>query len=240
MCDEHDKVEMTEEMSSGAERSSGFQSLLPAAAGAIARTAVQEHPNASWRSYLHSPLASPGSHSDLTQLPSDAFGLAESGGVAYRQRMLPVASIPDKVCSPVSLAVVGGTGAIGALIGIWSAQDPMCHVTLLGRSGRGTGAVLSAAIGMVTIVRCDASTAEEAGAALQVCRRNSAPLDGIMHAGGVLRDAPLAKHTLASFREVYLPFKCKALWWLRSRVCHRLAQLDSYNMGTSTHAGTGA
>lgn len=57
---------------------------------------------------------------------------------------------------------------------------------------------------MYDMCRCDTSAAAEASAAVRAMQCH-APVAGLLHASGILRDAPLQKQTPALIREVYAP-----------------------------------
>lgn len=82
---------------------------------------------------------------------------------------------------------------------------------LLGRSGRFSTpppAALVHTTAPLTTLRCDASTAEGAAAALAGCFEDCGALAAIMHAGGVLQDAMLPQQTVKSIRAVLAPKLC--------------------------------
>merc|ERR1712023_491609 len=113
-------------------------------------------------------------------------------------------------CSGV--AVTGGFGALGVGISRWMAERGTGCVLLLGRSGRGSSAGLSWAVGassaascgsLVVMQRCDVSSLDESRSALGVVSGCGRSIDGVMHAGGVLRDAVLLNQTAGGVREVF-------------------------------------
>lgn len=87
-------------------------------------------------------------------------------------------------------------------------QQPGLHPVLLGRLGY-SGSTMSALLTAdtpVTAIRCDASVAEEAAAALSAA--GPSQLAVILHAGGVLQDGVLLQQTAASVRSVCAPKLC--------------------------------
>lgn len=121
--------------------------------------------------------------------------------------------------------ISGGTGALGALAAKWLVAGGARHVVLLGRAGLGgTAASTSAAGGVapadalaaataggawaasVTLAKCDAAAASDAAGVLATTSgQPRVPLAGVLHAGGVLRDATLPNQTLAGLRAVAAP-----------------------------------
>eukprot|EP00959_Pyramimonas_sp_CCMP1952_P011577 242965-Pyramimonas_sp.AAC.1 len=111
--------------------------------------------------------------------------------------------------------VLGGLGTVGSLVARWLALSappgsPGAHLVLVGRSGRyattadpraaphADRASLSAAVALIELARGDVACAEDArlhcrgGGRLREARpeyRGSGPMSGVVHAGGVLRDA---------------------------------------------------
>jgi hypothetical protein len=107
-------------------------------------------------------------------------------------------------------AVTGGTGALGQLAAAWLAQrgGPATSLVLLGRSGRSAGGrappLLSAAL--ISVAMCDAAAAGDAAAAALAPRGScQAGTSGVLHAGGILRDAPLLRQNAAAVRGLYAP-----------------------------------
>ena len=103
-----------------------------------------------------------------------------------------------------SVAVTGGTGALGSAVAQQLMQGQQ-HVQLLGRSGRvtaNTAPVLQAKPqAQVSISMCDASSAAD----VHQLQHSKVPLSAIIHAGGVLADASLAKQTPQHCRTVFAP-----------------------------------
>lgn len=121
--------------------------------------------------------------------------------------------------------ISGGTGALGALAAKWLVAGGARHVVLLGRAGLGGTAASAPAAGggdpacalaaatvgavwaaSVTLAKCDAAAASDAADMLATASwQPRLPLAGVLHAGGVLRDATLPNQTLAGLRAVAAP-----------------------------------
>ena len=100
----------------------------------------------------------------------------------------------------------GGLGSLGLLVATWFVSRSPAPLWLLGRSGRVTGqdSVLQRlwmAGACISARRCDAGCAEEASG----LAAPSQPLQGFLHAGGVLQDATVGNMTLARCRAVFAP-----------------------------------
>ena len=112
-----------------------------------------------------------------------------------------------------SVAITGGTGALGSAVAQWLIHNQQ-NVQLLGRSGRvsATAAPLlhSKPHAQMTISMCDASSAAD----VHQLEASETPLSAIVHAGGVLADASLAKQTPHHCRTVFAP-KADALLHLQ-------------------------
>ncbi len=121
------------------------------------------------------------------------------------------------VRAPASLApaalsgafvVTGGTGALGSVVGTWMLQQRVRRVVLVSRSGamtQGAAELISTTAGFsacVCISSCDASSAEDVSALLRGVQPH---LAGVVHSGGVLADATIAKQSLSSMRAVLAP-----------------------------------
>ena len=117
--------------------------------------------------------------------------------------------------------ISGGLGALGALAAAWLANGGASSLVLLGRTGHSRAVQqdhpahlkqpLSA--GLVHTVRCDMSSSEETCEALgrgafagaRGRPGASSAQRGVLHAGGVLRDATLPNQTVAGARAVTGP-----------------------------------
>lgn len=176
-----------------------------------------------WLSPAHWPPLPAG---DIATLPPLTYPL---GSAAASLRQLAAARHVGKVVAADSSAcstaagrwvISGGTGALGSLAAQWLVAGGARHVALLGRTGladtAGTGPmdVLGAATvggawaAAVTLIKCDAAAAADAQALLQTAVGSGEPRlpwAGVLHAGGVLRDATLANQTLAGLRAVLAP-----------------------------------
>ena len=113
-------------------------------------------------------------------------------------------------------AVSGGLGALGALSSRWLAASGVRHILLLGRSGLAEApaskaltqpaddpaAIVAGATAsglwaaQVTLHKCDVAAAADPAGVLGGAAAESLALAGVLHAGGVLRDATLPNQTL--------------------------------------------
>jgi len=106
------------------------------------------------------------------------------------------------------------------------------HICLLARTGHAqapAGSPLRAALASaasVTVARCDATDCEEVVSLLTEhgASDKRMPLRGVMHCGGVLRDAALQRQTLASLREVASPKAAAGALWYRLLQAYPTAQ----------------
>ena len=158
----------------------------------------------------------------IVPLPPLSYGL---GAAPAALRQLAAARHVGKVvvaggCGPRTRGagrwvISGGTGALGVLAARSLAATGAKHVTLLGRTGladtsgtSGPAQLLAAATSAggwataVTLAKGDATAAADAGDVLSGDIRVSAqlaglPVAGVLHAGGVLRDATLPNQSLA-------------------------------------------
>ena len=174
--------------------------MAAAAAAGMLRVAAQEYPETAWRHLMrHASVARPPSDPAGDHL--DAFGSSSSDS-AWLSPRLQHAAAKFGTPEPTGLAnqsaiVTGGLGNIGSLVAAaLTLRDACAHVFLVGRSGRSSEAlptVLIAGQGLVSVLRCDASQQGEVAALAAAVRGSGAPLGAVMHAGGVVQDAPLPK-----------------------------------------------
>ena len=119
-----------------------------------------------------------------------------------------------------SVLITGGTGALGAQTGAWfTCRGSVGRVALIGRSGRSpdvlrtTRGITNSARTSVMIIASDISRAEDVDVFGSQTHndqnRNPNPKNppglSIVHAGGVLADAPLAAQTAGGVRHVSAP-----------------------------------
>ena len=137
------------------------------------------------------------------------------GKVVVRGRTLQ----QDRGTTQGTAIVTGGLGMIGSLVCAWLAKQSVERIVLLGRSGRpgadsgaATALALGGALACISMVRCDASSAEEVHAlALSSCGKDN--LQAVFHSGGVLADATLPNQTLGRIRSVLAPKVDSAQLW---------------------------
>lgn len=108
---------------------------------------------------------------------------------------------------------------------------------LLGRLGYFGGALpaVLTADAPITALRCDASVAEEATAA--VAATGSSQLSAIMHAGGVLQDGLLLQQTAASVRAVCAPKLC---FMAHASMAAQLQAVQAFNLFSSVASFVGS
>ena len=135
-----------------------------------------------------------------------------------------VLTLSPRLDVPGTVLVTGGTGAVGsALARHLVAEHGVSDLLLTGRRGpEAPGAAelaaeLTAAGARVRIVACDVGDREELGALLDTV---TGPLTGVVHAAGVLADAPLTGATPGQVAEVLRP-KVDAAWHLHELTAAR-------------------
>ena len=127
-----------------------------------------------------------------------------------------------------SVVVTGGLGTLGQLVTCWLQQQAAESIHLLGRSGvavAGSAAGITGSRAAVTISKADISMSADLAAVLgtqdpsassrwpQQQQQHHHPLQGILHASGVLADATVANQTLAGLRAVFGPKAAPAESW---------------------------
>lgn len=107
--------------------------------------------------------------------------------------------------------ITGGAGGLGRLLTAHLVEHWAAKVTWLGRSGgqedgtgeaRHTGATSG---GAVHTLRADVTDADALAAALAAARRRFGPVHGVVHAAGLLHDAPAREQTGEQLRSVLAP-----------------------------------
>ncbi|MDO5092619.1 MAG: SDR family NAD(P)-dependent oxidoreductase [Propionibacteriaceae bacterium] len=103
--------------------------------------------------------------------------------------------------------ITGGGGGIGQKLGIWLASRHGARVLLVGRSPSGPweGRVPHTTDGEVHYAACDVTDRQALAAALAEERKNHGPFTGVVHAAGVIDDAPLLQKPLERCARVLGP-----------------------------------
>ena len=120
-----------------------------------------------------------------------------------------------------SWLVTGGLGMLGLMMAGWLREYGAAHEWLVSRSGRARDATATAASAgrcMVQLARCDVSQASEAR--WVVCASTHPPTTGVLHAGGVLRDAMLLNQSASRTMAVHAPKVCGAAHLRASLAAH--------------------
>eukprot|EP00878_Enallax_costatus_P032620 GHUV01035866.1.p1 GENE.GHUV01035866.1~~GHUV01035866.1.p1 ORF type:complete len:548 (-),score=177.63 GHUV01035866.1:22-1665(-) len=129
------------------------------------------------------------------------------GKVVVRQ---PTEAVPQLQQSPHgAVLVVGGTGTLGSLMVSWLSTQGVRHIPILSRTGQLSHGLqqlvvdprAAAAQAAVSVYACDAALAADV-VVLEQLLASGIPLLGVMHAGGVLRDATFSKQHMAGVRQV--------------------------------------
>lgn len=157
-------------------------------------------------------------------LPFTTFAI-DQAAEAYRfmQQTRHIGKVVLKLgeTSPVrqdaSYLVTGGLGGLGLKIAGHLVAAGARHLVLAGRSGASPDAEsaiesLRQRGASVTVVRGDVSKAEDVAAMIEASRR-MAPLRGVVHAAGIVRDALVRNQSAESFAAVMAP-KVRGAWEL--------------------------
>ncbi|MEZ4436541.1 MAG: SDR family NAD(P)-dependent oxidoreductase, partial [bacterium] len=129
---------------------------------------------------------------------------------AARRRRL--AGLPDRWPADRAVLVTGGLGGLGSALATWLVDRGARRLVLMSRRGADTPerrdavAALEAAGAQITVVTADVADAE----AVEAVMRRHRPM-GVVHAAGVLADAPLARQTDAELAAVLAP-KVRGAW----------------------------
>jgi myxalamid-type polyketide synthase MxaB len=184
----------------------------------------------------------------LRPLPMTTFAI-DNAAEAYRfmQQTRHIGKVVltlgevSAVRADASYLVTGGLGALGLKVAEYLVSAGARHLVLAGRSG--PSAQAASAIeeirrqgASVDIVQGDVGAPEDAAAMIDACQR-AAPLRGVVHAAGVLREALLRNQSADYFTSAMAP-KVRGGWQL-----HRLTRempLDFFVCFSSMASLTGS
>ena len=150
--------------------------------------------------------------------PRSSFDLRQQEGCVQAPADQPRSSTPwsplpqmgPELDHQSSYVVTGGTGALGLLVGRWLVDRGAGHVVLLSRSGTPSSTKAWADLEAqqetrVVVKKCDVADQLAVRSILLEIHHRTAPVKGVMHAAGVLRDALLADQTDDAFDQVWQP-----------------------------------
>ena len=209
--------------------------VVAAGVAAMLRVAARENPSLQLYSLQASGASVASPAQTAPPASADAYGIAADAGLLLTPQLLqaPLPVLPRAAggtaqAAPAStvadrVVITGGLGDLGLLVGGWLAQQPAaCSVQLVARSPHSKAALVprlaaagsggSGGGGAVTVSMADLGCSEDVAAL-----RAGAPLAGVMHAGGVLRDAMLANQSAGTMRAVVAP-KAAGLQQLLARL----------------------
>ena len=187
---------------------------------------------------------------DLAPLPVRVFPLAEASSafrhMATARHIGKVVLAPGRLgeSSPLRIRgdatylVTGGLGGLGLAIADWLVKCGARHLVLVGRRGAlpeqsETLRQIEARGTCVEAVACDVGDEAEVWRLWQDVLAKRPPLRGIIHAAGVLADAPLAAQSVPGFDVVARP-KVDGAWNLHRLLGRR--PLDFFALFSSSSA----
>ncbi len=190
----------------------------------------------------------------LTPLPVQAFSLTQAASafryMAAARHVGKIALVPDRVSTSLPVRahadatylITGGVGGLGLATAEWLANRGAGELVLVGR--RSPTAVDDAKIARmresgtrVTVVACDIGDRASVRALWSDVLSSRPPLKGIVHAAGVLADAPLAQQDAAGFDAV-AHAKISGAWHLHEMTAH--TALDFFLLYSSASARFGS
>lgn len=167
---------------------------------------------------LTSVMVDFGEGADLDALLAEAAAPGEADHVALRKsrfvrsrRPAPVVKsrdLPQRLRKNGAYLITGGTGGIGRELARWLAETAQARLILLSRNASedvSLRAEIEAHGGQVMFVRADLADPDGTALALNAVAERFGPLSGIVHAAGVLDDAPLALQPLQAALAVMEP-----------------------------------
>jgi myxalamid-type polyketide synthase MxaE and MxaD len=149
--------------------------------------------------------------------------VAYRNGVRYAARLTrseAAPATPPVIRGDASYLITGGAGGIGLVVAEWLASAGAKHLVLTGRRGRpATGPSLDAIEALehrgvdVRVVAADVSDRDRMSALMDEINGSAAPLRGVIHAAGVLRNDDVRSVTVDAIRDVCRP-KVAGAWLL--------------------------
>ena len=154
----------------------------------------------------------------------------------------PARSTPRSLRADRTYLITGGCGDLGLLVARWMLARGARHIALMGRRAAGEEAAraiaaMNAEGGDVRVWLGDVSLDADVSSVLAGIAESAAPLAGIVHAAGVLRDATLLQQTWEGFAPVLAP-KVAGAWNLHRRT--RDLPLDFFVMFSSAASVIGS
>ncbi|WP_437719645.1 type I polyketide synthase [Sorangium sp. So ce448] len=140
----------------------------------------------------------------------DQLAIRPSGAFARRLIRAPLGGRPARraFAPRGTILITGGTGALGGHVARWLARRGAEHLVLMSRRGQeapGADALraeLTALGARVTLAACDAADKGALAALLERLDAQGCPVRSVVHAGGIVRHAPLATTTVEDVAEV--------------------------------------
>ncbi|MEC8425070.1 MAG: SDR family NAD(P)-dependent oxidoreductase, partial [Myxococcota bacterium] len=191
----------------------------------------------------------------VAPLPVEAFDMRTQcvGAFQHLQRAHHIGKVvvtirPSLVwsmSSKGSCVVSGGTGALGLLVGQWLVDRGAGRVVLLSRRGGHSGGHANAKAWAtlqahqeadVAVRRCDVSDMTAVRSLMLDVHRDVAPIQGVVHAAGVLRDALLSDQTDDAFDVVWQPKAAGAMHLHNATIDDLKSDLDLFVMFSSQTA----
>ncbi|NVP53967.1 non-ribosomal peptide synthetase/type I polyketide synthase [Mycoplana rhizolycopersici] len=182
----------------------------------IVRVAPREVPGMSAALVDLAPSADPAT---VAALIAEAAADGEADHVALRGKRRFVqtrsrvrapapARLPERLRAGGAYLITGGTGGIGRQLALWLAKTAGARLALLSRSAAEDAALraeIEAAGGAVLFLAADVADEAAVARTIETTRSRFGALHGVVHAAGVLNDAPLASQPLAEALAVMRP-----------------------------------
>jgi acyl transferase domain-containing protein/acyl carrier protein len=217
----------------------------------MGRVIAEEHPEL-WGGLLDlDPDAAP--EQSVMLLEEEIRQRGEDDHIAFRAGQRYVARMlkspaPEVRGEPLCLRadstylVTGGLKGLGLEVARFMVERGARHLVLSGRSGpseaaAGTLRSLEAMGARVKVARMDVAQRSEVAAVLAEIRRGEAPLRGVIHAAGLLRDGVLTQQSWDRFATVLAP-KVEGTWNLHAESL--IDPLDFFVLFSSTAALLGS
>jgi acyl transferase domain-containing protein len=142
---------------------------------------------------------------------SDHIAVRDGQNHVLRRARMPVPEpqgLPTRLRQGGSYVVTGGTGGIGRLMALWLARAAGAKLTLVSRNALEDAALresIEAAGGKVLFAKADVADRAALARALDQARAAFGAIHGVIHAAGVMQDAPLGVKSLEEAHSVMAP-----------------------------------
>ena len=150
-------------------------------------------------------------------------------------------TLENASCQPATtIAIGGGTGALGSVTASWLIGIGQKNIILFGRSKGSLSETLSRNSAAVTVICCDTSSFTDCQRSLgRLDPGESPPLSMIINSAGIIRDAVLTSQAPSGIREVFAPKYNATIQMSRAARFQPLQQILLFSSSSSLFGSPG-